>query len=101
MLCSLYFNHIGAEGASALAAVLKETRISKLRCAATHPMVFAFVSAPLLALTILAPPLTHSLGGNGIGDEGASALAAVLKETQITKLKCAATPSVCLSASAC
>ena len=45
----------------------------------------------LLALTILAPPLTHSLRGNGIGDEGASALAAVLKETRISKLKCAAT----------
>ena len=34
MLCSLCVNHIGAEGASALAAVLKETRISTLKCAA-------------------------------------------------------------------
>ena len=36
MLCSLYYNNIGAEGASALAAVLKETRISKLKCAAAQ-----------------------------------------------------------------
>ena len=36
---------------------------------------------------------------NEIGDEGASALAAELKETQITKLQCAATPSsLCVSA---
>ena len=44
----------------------------------------------LLSLTILAPPLTRSLGANNIGVNGASALAAVLKETQITTLKCAA-----------
>ena len=31
---------------------------------------------------------------NAIGDEGASALAAILKETQITNLACAAAPSV-------
>ena len=30
MLCSLYLNHIGAEGASALAAVLMETKITAL-----------------------------------------------------------------------
>ena len=41
-----------------------------------------------------------SLYGNDIGDKGASALAAVLKETQITTLKCAAAPRVrfCVSA---
>ena len=41
-----------------------------------------------------------SLYGNDIGEKGASALAAVLKETQITTLKCAATPRVryCISA---
>ena len=44
MLCSLYYNHIGAEGASALAAVLKETRISQLKCAAA-PSVRFYVSA--------------------------------------------------------
>ena len=36
MLCSLYENKIGAKGASALAAVLKETRISQLKCAAAQ-----------------------------------------------------------------
>ena len=46
---------------------------------------------------ILAPPLTRSLRGNSIGDEGASALAAILKETKITNLKCAATPACLLS----
>ena len=45
-------------------------------------------------------PLCPSLGSlswNGIGDEGASALAAVLKETMITDLKCAAAPECLLS----
>ena len=51
--------------------------------------MFAFVSAPFDTPT-LSPfpilPLACSLGNNGIGDEGASALAAILKDTQITKL---------------
>ena len=38
------------------------------------------------------PPLACSISGNAIGDEGASALAAILKETQIQKLECAAAP---------
>ena len=46
MLCSLFDNNIGDEGASALAAVLKETQITTVKCAAA-PEVFAFVSAPL------------------------------------------------------
>ena len=50
--------------------------------------MFAFLSAPIDTVPILS--LACSIGGNGIGDEGASALAAVLKETQITHLKCAA-----------
>ena len=37
------------------------------------------------------PPLACSIGYNHIGHEGASALAAILKETQITTLQCAAT----------
>ena len=45
MLCSIGYNEIGVEGASALAAILKETMISNLECAAS-PSVFAFVSAP-------------------------------------------------------
>ena len=60
--------------------------------------MFAFLSAPLdtalLSHAVLAPPLTRSLRGNNIGVEGASALAAILKETMISNLECAATPSV-------
>ena len=37
------------------------------------------------------PPLACSIGDNNIGDEGASALAAILKETMISNLECAAT----------
>ena len=43
-------------------------------------------------LTILAPPLACSLHSNDIRAQGASALAAVLKETKISVLKCAAAP---------
>jgi hypothetical protein len=43
-----------------------------------------------LFLTLSALLLNHSLGYNHIRDEGASALATILKETQITKLGCAA-----------
>jgi len=42
MLCSLWRNNIGDKGAAALAAILKETQISDLKCAATLS-VFAFV----------------------------------------------------------
>ena len=44
MLCSLYGNDIGGKGASALAAVLKETQITTLKCA-TAPSVRFCVSA--------------------------------------------------------
>ena len=72
--------------------------ISSLECAAT-PQVFAFMSAAPLDTAVLprsAPhhprstPHPQSVGGNNNGDEGFSALAAVLKETQITNLKCVA-----------
>ena len=46
MLCSIGYNNIGDTGASALAAILKETMISNLECAATLK-VFAFLSAPI------------------------------------------------------
>jgi len=48
MLCSISDNSIGAEGASALAAVLKETKISELKYATTSdrpPSVRFCVSA--------------------------------------------------------
>jgi hypothetical protein len=65
--------------------------ISDLECAAA--LAFAFLSAPIdtPTLTIPTPPLARSLGGNMIGDQGASTLAAILKETKITSLGCAAT----------
>ena len=64
---------------------------------------FEFVSAPidtpsLSLLPIL--PLAHSLRVNGIGDKGVTALAAILNETKITNLKCAAAPEVFASVSA-
>ena len=46
----------------------------------------------LLSDTIPAPPLIRSLYRNRIGDEGALALAAILEETQIQELECAASP---------
>ena len=59
--------------------------------------MFAFVSAPIDTPT-LSPfpilPLARSLGRNHIRAEGATVLAAVLKETKITNLKCAAAPEV-------
>ena len=99
---SLWDNHIGDEGVTMLAAVLKETKISTLECAPPRQSV-CFVSAPvdtlltrLLSHRVPPPPLAYSLAQNEIGDEGASALAAILKETQITKLMCAAAPPKCL-----
>ena len=87
MLCSVQGNNFGDEGASALATVLKETRISQLECAAAR-------WCSLLCQRPLTRSLSHhlcsalcSLGYNKIGAEGASALAAVLKETQLTKLR--------------
>ena len=54
---------------------------------------FAFLSAPIDTPI----PNVRSLFGNSIGAEGATALAAVLKETKITQLKCAAAPECLLS----
>ena len=57
-----------------------------------RPRVFAFCQRPLTRLlsllTIPIPPLARSIGD--IGDKGASALAAILKETMISDLECAA-----------
>ena len=41
-----------------------------------------------------------SIGWNEIGDKGAATLAAILKETMISNLECAAAPSVCFCVSA-
>ena len=54
--------------------------------------MFAFVSAPIdtPTLTVSILPLARSLEWNEIGEKGASVLAAILKETMVTNLKCAA-----------
>ena len=69
-------NDIRAQGASALATVLKETKISNLECAAA-PRVFAFVSAPAdrKANTFCA----HRLDENRLGFGSGAALAEGLK----------------------
>ena len=71
----------GAQGKRRDLAQVRTTPLCLLSC--QRPLTW------LLAL-ILAPPLTHSLNYNNIGVESASALAAILKETKITTLGCAA-----------
>ena len=55
--------------------------------------MFAFVSAPIDTRLISHSAPTHprSIRYNRIRAEGASELAAILKETMISNLKCAAT----------
>ena len=81
---SLRSNGIGDKGVTSLATILNETMITNLKCAAASE-AFAFLSAPVD--TRLLVPIPCSLGFNNIGDDGASALAAVIKETKITNLK--------------
>jgi hypothetical protein len=95
---SLSCNKLGPEGGAALAERLGgNSTLQSLQYAACGsnrlPSVRLSVSAHCHAysLTIFHPaPRSHSLGGNNIGSEGATALAAILKETQITNLGCAA-----------
>ena len=58
------------------------------------------LDTPTLSLSAPTSALARSLGDNKIGTKGATALAAVLKETKITNLKCAAAPEVFAFASA-
>ena len=99
MLCSIEYNKIGDKGASALAAILKETMISNLKCAVA-PKCLGFVSAP-----IDTPPSPGSLASNalcGVGQfgggtynaEGITKLCEGLKGSAVTSLECAAAPSV-------
>ena len=64
---SLSNNGIGAEGATALAAILNETKITNLKCAAA-PAVFAFVSAPPDTPSHHTHTVTRSLRNNGFDD---------------------------------
>ena len=83
-------------GISKLCEGLKGSAVTSLR--RRHPECSNFVSAPL-DTTAFSPsslrPSPGSVSANYIGDQGASALAAVLKETRISKLECAGAPSLC------
>ena len=84
-----------ADGITKLCEGLKGSAVTSLECAATSCSLLC--QRPLTrpySLTVSILPLACSLGGNDIGDEAVTALAAVLKETQITNLKCATPPSV-------
>ena len=85
---------LGVASATIIASCIKENSVLKeLKCAADP--VLAFASAPTDMPDLSPYPLCPSLGSlfnNSIGDEGASALAAILNETTITNLKCAASP---------
>ena len=81
-----------AEGITKLCEGLKGSELTWLECAAA-PECSLSCQRPLTRTCSLTAPAQPpgSLFRNSIGPEGASALAAVLKETQITNLKCAAT----------
>ena len=73
-----------AEGITALCEGLKESAVTSLKCAASsHAPMLAFVSAPIN----IHFACSHSIGWNGLGVAGGKAVAAALKDTQITKLE--------------
>jgi hypothetical protein len=75
---SLGDNKIGDQGASALAAILKETQITNLGCAAAR--VFAFLSMPAdHACSLTIPTRARSLSWNKLGPDGGAAIAEGLK----------------------
>ena len=82
-----------------LCEALKGSAVTSLECAAAP--VSAFLSMAIDSPTLSpSPPLARSLGDNNIGYQGATALAAILKETQITNLRCAPPQSVCFCVNA-
>ena len=94
---SIAYNNIGAEGASTLAAVLKETQIQHLECAALEGSL-------MCQCPVDTPPPLGSLEVNqlcgldyyGHGEyttEGITKLCEALMSSAVTSLKCAATPS--------
>ena len=62
----------------------------------TTPLCLLSCQRPLTRTCPLTvpPPIPRSIGYNEIRDKGTSALAAILKETMISNLECAATDSV-------
>ena len=87
---SISRNAIMDKGASVLAATLKETRLTHLECAALASVP---TDTPIPSLSTPTMPVLCSIDDNSIGDEGAASLAAVLKETAISTLKCAPPPN--------
>ena len=80
MLCSIGYNEIEDKGASALAAVLKDTQITNLKCAATRTrQCLLLCQRPLTLLSTCFLHRARRLGGNSLGYEGAVALAEGLK----------------------
>ena len=78
---------VGVPGATVLSKLLPSAAaLTSLKCAC-GPRAFAFLSAPIDTLIILIT--SRSLGNNNIGVNGCKAIAAVLKDTQITALRCA------------
>ena len=80
-----------AEGINKLCEALKGSAVTSLKCAT--PERSPFCQRPLTRTCPLTVPLPIpcSIRHNCVGDEGASALAAILKETMISNLECAAT----------
>ena len=80
-----------AEGITKLCEALKGSAVTSLKCAAA-PKCLLLCQRPLTRLSSHCHHLTHALRSlcfNELGVKGASAIAAVLKETMITDLKCA------------
>jgi hypothetical protein len=93
---------IGDQGASTLAAILKETKITSLGCAATR--VFAFLSAPIDTATPHLCSLDRNMlcgldfmGEGTYTSEGITKLCEALKGSAVTSLECAAAPECSLS----
>ena len=86
-------------------ALGNKTNITELKCAAARKRLL-LCQRPLMRLLSHRShplPLARSLSFNSIGDEGVTALTAILHETEITDLnllKCAASPGAHLSVNA-
>ena len=89
-------NGIRAKGAVALAAVLKDTKITTLECAA-YPQSIALVSTPIDTPCSLGSLSWNQLCGIGLDGggtytvEGITKLCEGLKGSSVTSLMCAAT----------
>ena len=98
LACSLGGNNIRNKGVTALAAVLNETKVTNLKCAAASE-VFVFLSAPIDTTSSLFGSLAYNqlcgLDVNGRGNytaEVITKLCEALKGSAVTSLKCALPP---------